>query len=679
MKVIKSKYGNASFWLDKFDTDVEDDFLTDIEKQNHNLFALASRKRAISNYVSILTGDNIPVKFKTRGDSYTDGETIVISSKIEDPQDFDVAVGLALHEGSHIKLSDFKFLKELDIHISDKITLDFDKKLQELDINRQEIFSVVKDILNYVEDRRIDNYVYKSSPGYRDYYISLYDKYFNNSLVEKGLNSDEYTNESLDSYMFRLINLHSKNTRLDALKGLREIYQLINLRTIGRLKTSIDAFELSWSIFNIMINHIADSIQGNSKDDSKSMSDEDFQKMLDNMDDSTEVADGDENDEMGDGGSPSSSNNSKIGQRSSEKSKTELSEKQKELLDKKIQKQKDFLNGQISKKSMSKKDEEKIDLIDESGAEIKHVGKNYADGYGRYTNGIECIVVKKVNEKTALSDEFPFASSDWYGKGLRNLYQEQVDNGIRLGTVLSKKLQTRSESRDTIFNRQKTGKIDRRMISSLGFGNENVFFTRDVDFYNDANLHVSIDASGSMNGEKWERTLTNVVALCKAVDMIPNLQIQVSMRSCHGSKPYIAMVYDSRVDSFMKVKKLFPCFHVCGTTPEGLTFEAILDEMVKGTTNVDSYFLNISDGEPYFHGRNFYYTGYEAAKHTKKMVGAINDMGIKVISYFVSDSSGDSWAKKLFGLCYGKHANFIDVTSVNQVSKTMNRMFLEKK
>ena len=32
-----------------------------------------------------------------------------ISSKVAEPNEFDPAVGLALHEGSHIKLSNFKY------------------------------------------------------------------------------------------------------------------------------------------------------------------------------------------------------------------------------------------------------------------------------------------------------------------------------------------------------------------------------------------------------------------------------------------------------------------------------------------------------------------------------------------------------------------------------------------
>ena len=51
-----------------------------------------------------------------RGDSYTDGKTVTIGSKLDDKL-FDPSVGLALHEGSHIKLSDFDFLRNLTMNI----------------------------------------------------------------------------------------------------------------------------------------------------------------------------------------------------------------------------------------------------------------------------------------------------------------------------------------------------------------------------------------------------------------------------------------------------------------------------------------------------------------------------------------------------------------------------------
>jgi hypothetical protein len=136
------------------------------------------------------------------------------------------------------------------------------------------------------------------------------------------------------------------------------------------------------------------------------------------------------------------------------------------------------------------------------------------------------------------------------------------------------------------------------------------------------------------------------------------------------------MAYDSRVDKFIKVKKMFGGLCPTGTTPEGLCYEAIMKNFLPSNTDMDSYFLNLSDGEPYFHGQSFYYSGTEAAQHTRKMVKMIEGMGIKTLSYFVKghyDGGSD-----LFKMMYGKGAQDIDVTNVSQITKTMNKLFLQK-
>ena len=185
-----------------------------------------------------------------------------------------------------------------------------------------------------------------------------------------------------------------------------------------------------------------------------------------------------------------------------------------------------------------------------------------------------------------------------------------------------------------------------------------------------------------MNGIKWKQTLTNAVALAKAVDMISNLNIQISIRTTsNNGLPYVVMAYDSRVDKFAKVKSLFPSLTSGGTTPEGLCFEAIRKHIVQSGNDMDSYFLNISDGEPYFEYKNQYdYHGESAANHTKKMVDEMSNMGIKVLSYFVSENNmGEaSSSGRIFRKCYGKSASYINVTNLIQVSNTMNKLFMEK-
>ena len=52
-----------------------------------------------------------------RDSSYTDGKKVTISAKLDDKL-FDSTVGLALHEGSHILLSDFDFVKQLEVKVT---------------------------------------------------------------------------------------------------------------------------------------------------------------------------------------------------------------------------------------------------------------------------------------------------------------------------------------------------------------------------------------------------------------------------------------------------------------------------------------------------------------------------------------------------------------------------------
>ena len=697
---------NSSFWYDDFDTDdIIIDQLSDTQKKSLDLYKLASSKRAIANFVNIVTNESIPVRFKERGDSYTDGKSVVIGSRITEPKDFDVAVGLALHEGSHIKLSDFQLLHDIYNLVPDHVKDGAIKK------GVMNCIGTIKDLWNYVEDRRIDNYVFKSAPGYRGYYRKMYDKYFNDKVIDKGLQSDEFTEETIESYMFRIINLHNKNTNLSALKGLKDIYKLIDLKNISRLKNSQDSFDIALKVFQIIMSNLnnvkaddegsflqepqkggegqgtdGSSDDGQDSSDNNTMSDEEFEEFSNNILNGNTPSGGSDEAPTGGGGIdvqnlPDNVDGKPSSGDSKSQSSVQLSDRQKDLLKKKIEKQKKFMDGDIQKTSITKTDSKNLNAIEESGSELKEVGKD-ADrwGYGRTT---QCIVVKKLTKGLFESELFPMTYNNYWNPEkdgvVKMYYTDQVNEGIKLGTMLGKKLQVRGEDKSTVFNRQKVGKIDKRMISSLGFGNENVFQFTEIDSYKKANIHISVDASSSMGGSKWEKTMINVVSILKAVDMISNLEAQVTFRCTQDNKPYIVMAYDSRVDKFSKVKQMFPALGPSGTTPEGLCFEAIQKEFVPINNDLDSYFLNISDGQPYFPGHNFYYGGDSAERHTNKMVKMIEGMGIQTLAYFIGDSHyNNSSDERSFKNMYGKGAKMIDVTNVNQITKTMNQLFLQK-
>jgi hypothetical protein len=698
------------------DTGYSNSFTT-TQVKSKNLYKLAAHRRAIANFVSIVTGKNIPVKFNTKGNSYTDGTTVVISSKVAEPNEFDPAVGLALHEGSHIKLSNFKLLGDMYKSIEKVVGATKLKEWSETANKKgvSDIIYTIKDILNWVEDRRIDQFIFDAAPGYRDYYRAMYDKYFNDPAIDKGMQSDELRTETLDAYMFRLINLHSKFSKAGALKGLNEITKIAKLSDINRLKTTDEALVVACDIFEVILNNIDAQQQaaenkangkkqkGNGQGQggqAKQAGEGEEEAGEDDIE--VEIGDGsgDGDDEGNDGYDEDfdSADEAEEGKGIVGKIKVvlggkgkgkpaagKLSKRQMEILKKKIEKQKEFLRGEVKKGNVTSSENQQLDTIDKSGTELKKVGEELANGTV-VTKGIDCIVVKKMTQSLLESAEFPLADLRYNAKEGEHKNQIQcaseVAEGIRIGTILGKKLQVRSESRETIFNRQLVGRMDKRMISSLGYGNEHVFYTKEVDAYKKANLHISVDASGSMGGTKWRKTMTNIVALAKAVDMISNLEIQISFRTTSGDLPYIVVAYDSRVDKFIKVKTLFQYLTPGGTTPEGLAFEGVMKQMVGSTTDCDSYFLNISDGEPYFHGKGYNYQGHFASKHTKKMVDKIESMGIKVMSYFVSDYGGPadqhSGSGKVFKDCYGKAASYISITNVNEVVRTMNKLFMNK-
>ena len=60
------------------------------------------------------------------------------------------------------------------------------------------------------------------------------------------------------------------------------------------------------------------------------------------------------------------------------------------------------------------------------------------------------------------------------------------------------------------------------------------------------------------------------------------------------------------------------------------------------------------------------------------MVKEIRNRGVKVLSYFIGSRYDSRDEKETFTKMYGKDAEFIDVTSVLPIAKTMNKKFLEK-
>jgi len=692
----------SSYWLDdstgvfkEKDPDAEVD-----DKDNgslERLMKLAAIRRATSNFVRIITNDpKIEVRYSSGKDSYTDGKTVVISADA-DPKHFDSMVGLALHEGSHCLLSDFNFLKAIltehvfynALHptLRKLFPMDFNRALTEA--NRNTVKTLLQNmmfLMNIIEDRRIDSFVYKAAPGYRPYYDALYTRYFLNKDVENNLRrNQEWRQPTVDNYINWLVLMFSPHFNPRALRGLTKMVRIIDLPNIRRFdnnakihnygKWTMDSvtgiydyeqFSPLWKAANELMIEILRQVKFQAKDFTKDNSP--FGSLdinMDGLDGDMEEFDSDELENL----DPVEAG------------------KFNEVRGKKaLDKIKQVLKGDIKRKRLKKNEREQIESMEDASAKITENGDPV---FGK----IPCLVTRELNKHILHSEWFPFVYgyASWDGNNNRELRKNQeaeagVLDGVRMGAILAQRLAVRNDANMTHFTRQNQGKIDRRVLAQLGMEIESVFKRTTVDQYNPVLLYLSLDASGSMNGPKWRKAMSVATALTFASDKIRNLDVVVSLRgnSKSGSGiPCVSVVYDSRKDNFKKAREIFPFLAPTGSTPEGLCYTATLELIQECAVTHNTYFINFSDGEPgtnfRYNGQYFNYAGDMATKQTKNMVRQIREAGVKVMSYFIDDSRNGyygNYSKTAFTTMYGADAEFVNVQNVTQVLKTLNKLLM---
>lgn len=687
-KIIGGKYQStqaSSFWLnDDFDTQFKSEMGIDYTK-------LAATQRAIGNFVNIVTGRPIPVVFQSSDNSYTDGSKVVIGTKL-DGKNFDPAVGLALHEGSHIALTDFSLFKLPSggytsylsntkmAQICQYSGIDPDMSMTNRD------YEIIKDLLNWIEDRRIDFHIYKTAPGYRMYYEAMYDTYFNDKIIDKALRNGEKTQEMWDDYFFHIINFTNPNRNLNALGALKAIWNTIDLRNISRLKTTEDALRVAIEVYKQIKAAVAATPEQEQQDassdgpqgDNDSKGNDEGAKGNgdgDSEDDDIDEGDGDEGD-------------------IDSKNASTLSPSEQKKLDKAIEAQRKFIKGNLKKTGrLTNAQSSIVRAIQESGTESVQV----ATGSGN-ADIIDAIVIRKLTPAIITAMPKLFANyaaeyingnrdfdsdaqrSSYYGQDIRK-NQEAVDRGLVLGKQLGKKLQLRNADRSLKSTRLESGKIDRRLISQLGYDNANVFHRIVTDRFKNYFIHISIDASGSMDGLKFYNSITSAVAVAQAASMTTGIRVQISLRgtdSQSGKERCVTVyAYDSAKDKMSKIRNMFRYLDCFGCTPEGLSFKSI-EKYIKADAKGDEcIFVNYSDGAPTnVYGCSYNYNGVD---FTRRVINNFRENNINIVSYFITYDSGyyADQDQDMFRKMYGMDSEFIDPKNMLQVSRTLNTKFLE--
>ena len=609
--------------------------------------------RAVSNFVNIVTGESIPVRFNTKDSSFTDGKQVVIGGNISD-KNFDHVVGLALHEGSHCKLTDFNVLQELcfqNTYFMDngnkpntRTQAYMSKYKLSFSDAKWEIERVVKDLLNVIEDRRIDMHIFKNAPGYKGYYQAMYDKYFNARVIDKALKTNQKTELSLECYMFHVVNITNKHRNLDALPGLRDIWNAVDLKNINRIKNTTDALEVAFQVFDIIEANLP-APQNQEQEQESDSNCENDNECENNTEQSNEETEG------------NCSQNITPGQEPTQK----LSSKEESKLRNAIQKQTEFNRGKIKKSNLGKAIAKKAEII-----ASEPVTEYQSTEYGTI-KPVPVTVIEKITMKLIDTDAFDCFYKYGSGEGRQ---AEYVNRGLAIGRALGNKLQLRNRESIETSVRQRKGKIDGRALARLGFDDPAVFAKTIITQNPDENIHITIDASGSMSGNRIQNTLTASAAIAQALKMTTNMHLTVSLRSEQDNKPLVVIIYDSKRDTINHIRKTWQYIYCSSLTPESLCFNAISKYLKPNTT-----IINFSDGMPYSQGA---YYGWQAVEHCKREVNRWKNAGHTVLSFFIK-SSYDSTTPSQFSEMYGKEsARDIDVTNIIKLARELNKTWAIK-
>lgn len=744
---------HSSYWLDK-DLFGDDDWKGQSRGADDydisTIARYAAVRRAISNFVSILSGKNVPVEFSAGQDSYTDGETVVISAEA-DPEKFDTMVGLSLHEASHILLSKFHFLQYIEVHkknyshrlyrpvmntilsgrSADFATTFFPRELRltlpAWNFNTYDGFSEycdtvisaiddIKCLMNILEDRRIDKYVYTNAGGYRPYYQAMYEKYFFTNEIEKNLRfNPEWRKLTVENYINRLLLFFHPAADPDALPGLRGIIEKMDINTIDRVGPehdrvnknnkypiyqdipSFDNTPVLWQeackLYSMIIKLAAqaekEKKEGEQGEGSGTPSSTNQNKMVQKASENDDILDGLPNLDI----APQSFEETPVEKDVKGKGNKaeEVDGKYNEKKgNKDLEDAKKMLNGEVKKKKMTKQMRASVTALEEAAGEMVDIS---GDGIPK----AKCLVTRRLTEKLMDQDWFIFGRSNYSWNGAA----AAIAAGKRMGQILVQRLQVRNDPMMTKQTRLPQGGLDRRLLAQLGMDITSVFQKSRTDIHRPAMLHLSLDASGSMSGRKWEKVRTVAVALAYLGSKMRNVDTVISIRGGNVI-PIVSVIFDSRRDQLSKFYKLFACINPNGATPEGLCFKATMDLITENAKTHDVYFINFSDGEPSFFvypdaeidgkrpGRANRYTGLsyggeKAYRHTRQMVKLIKEHGVKVLSYFISENvirentnMSAATIRNTFRQMYGEDAVFVNIQNAGEVLVTLNRLLRER-
>lgn len=740
--------------------------------------------RAVGNFVRILNPTrDIKVRYAIHGESFATGNEVTIAFDISD-SDFDYAVGLALHEGSHILRTcpfylrhQAAFIEEMLRYVNTQIGdpresvarfctsfaarkgnkgLATGQQLRRLahfvidnvpgallppvgprytaaaseaaEAATKWYFDRVFWVLNVLEDRRIDHDTIADNPGYAIYYKALYDKYWLGTEIsetfDKVVRGEVKLPVSIEGYMFAITNMVNPRFRSDLLPGLDEIMAIVDVKRIGRLRNTFETADLGFRVYEIIAREVAKAeaeqkAKGEAKQkQDKQKQDQDAQgegegeggdreerddegsdggsegKERDDEsegsgsgDDTEDEDDGedDESDESGDDDGGTAEGEDSDGDRSKGRktrgARNEASDKRGEdgeteddegdmLADDEIARimrdVKALVDGRVKKAGTTKETAQQVEQVGSMKIDKTSVG--YAG---------QKVPVKIFKNIKQMSELLP--GGQRYSD---SRLTAAVEQGLRDGKRIASMLQFRRESRTERSTHLVQGGIDKRLLYSAGFGAENIFQVKSTSQFKEIYVRLSIDCSGSMQGEKLTSSVKLAAMMVTALRQYgAHVVIDTRVASDYATGVCVVEVFNSNFHSEKQLKQNLSHLKATGGTPESLCFEAIEEDMKRDSQGKESYFVNISDGEPGVTVNGVSYGGFSAVEHCAACIRRMEKAGTQVLSYFISTRF--SWqTDKLepssdFVAMYGAHNAFaLDCKDIARIAKAINKKLL---
>jgi hypothetical protein len=480
----------------------------------------------------------------------------------------------------------------------------------------------INTIYHFVEDLRLYRIILDKYNGYAGYLQEMIVEYKQDRVIDKILRSNQlFKTNDVESYLFRLLNIQNANNKLSSLPGLQSLSDGLDIKNIDRLKNSEEALLLSIELLNIIKRYTTSNNQ---------TTEEDINNIL-------------------------------------------KSEKQTKRFVSVYTQQRQF---DPKKTKISIRESKQVDVIKNSGTKIVKINDNII-------KDVDVIVIDKLTEQLINSKTFNFFTINKQ-KNYYNL--KRIEQAIRTGKQIANQLQLYTINNNYKNTRLKTGKIDQRLVANLGYNDSKIFYNYSDTNDNKDNLtycNISIDGSSSMEGDKFENCLSTAVSIIVATTQILGNSIHIKCNVRYTNRidnvcvPVVLNIFDSKTDTIYKIKSLFQYLKPNGHTPEGLCFNSIIDTIDKDSKlSNKKYFINFSDGEPYYETKCFKYENDVAIQHTKKQVDRMKLNNIKVLSYYVSNKKCGDINLNNFKAMYGNSAIAIDVNDIRLLTKSLNERLI---